>query len=143
MTFQTTYCFHHTLLNIAHVTPLQDITPQETAIHCHCCEKFNSHSESFYPLSSPHVHYLLHLNFITFFMNLTQLILLTGFFKFKLQKTCSNLMNLWWVTTYLFRQLTLTKPPILSDKNNNYILRSDQSLTIQNVRKRDSITNHI
>jgi hypothetical protein len=138
-----TYCFHHTLLNRAHVTPLQEITPQETAIHYHCCEKFNSHSEFFYPLSSPRVHYLLHLNFITFFMILTQIILLTGFFRFKLQKTYSYLMNLSSVTTYLFRQLTLTKPSILSDENDNYILQSDQSQIIQNVRKCDSITNHI
>lgn len=138
-----TYCFHHTLLNIAHVTSLWDITPQETAIHCHCCEKFNSHSEFFYPLLSPHVHYRLNLNFITFFMILTQLILLKGFFIFKLQKTNSNLMNLWSVTMHIFRQLTLTKPPILSDKNNNYILQSGQSQIIQNVRKCDSIRNHI
>lgn len=130
MTYQTTYCFHHTLLNIANVTLLQDITPQETAIHCHCCEKFNSPSEFFYPLSSPHEHYLLHINFITFFMILTQPILLTGFFKFKIQKTYSNLMNLWSVTRYLFRQLTLTKPPILSDKKDNYILQSNQSQII-------------
>jgi hypothetical protein len=137
-----TYYFHHTLLNIQHVIPLQDITPQETAIHCHCCEKFRSHYEFFYPLSSPHIHYLLHLNFITFFMILTKLILLTGFFISKLQKTYSYLMNLWSASTYLCRQLTLTKPPILSDRN-NYILQSNQSQIIQNVRKCDSKTNHI
>jgi hypothetical protein len=88
-----TYCFHHTLLNIWHVIPLQDITLQETAIHCHCCEKFRSQYVFFYPLSGPHIHYLLNLNFITFFMILTQLILLkvSSYLNYKRHT------RIWWI----------------------------------------------